>query len=131
MTRSCAVPSPATERPRTTAAGTPLVFPSTSSAAPAISSATAISVDRSSYPAASRSPRRSSSVTIPAEPSATSVVPPRQGRPHEARVLAAGELDRARRRLQLVEPHDAALGLRDRLLGNDDDVAVLQPADPP
>jgi hypothetical protein len=48
MTRSCAPPSPATSRPRTIAAGTRAVFPITSSAAPATSSASAIRVACSS-----------------------------------------------------------------------------------
>ncbi len=48
MTRSRAVPSPATSSPRTTAAGIPATLRMTSSAAPAISSATAIVVVRSS-----------------------------------------------------------------------------------
>ena len=41
---------------------------------------------------------------------------------------SSGELERARRRLDLVQPDDAALGLRDDLLRDDDDVAVLEPA---
>src|SRR5262249_59372953 len=48
ITRSRALPSPSTPRPRTTAAGTARVFPITSSAAAAISSATAITVACSS-----------------------------------------------------------------------------------
>src|SRR6266545_6302693 len=52
-TSSRAVPFPPGERPRTIATGTPAVLPLTSSAAEAISSATAITVDWSSYPAAS------------------------------------------------------------------------------
>ena len=48
MTSSDARPSPLTSTPRTRAAGTRFAFPSTSSAAPAISSATAICVVRSS-----------------------------------------------------------------------------------
>ena len=38
----------------------------------------------------------------------------------------AGELARPLRRLDVLDPHDAALGLRDRLLRDDDDVAVLE-----
>ena len=40
--------------------------------------------------------------------------------------LVAGQLARLRRRLEVVDPHDPALGLRDRLLRDDDDVAVSQ-----
>ena len=43
--------------------------------------------------------------------------------------LVPGELDGARRRLDLVQANDAALDLRHRLLRDDDDVAVLEPAD--
>ena len=44
---------------------------------------------------------------------------------HLARVaLVAGGSAREGRRLELVEPHDAALGLGHDLLGHDDDVAV-------
>ena len=52
-TSSRALPFPAGESPRTIATGTPAVLPLTSSAAEAISSATAITVERSSYPAGS------------------------------------------------------------------------------
>ena len=45
-----------------------------------------------------------------------------------ARVAVVGELERPRRRLDVVQPHDAALGLRDRLLCNDEDVRVLEAA---
>jgi hypothetical protein len=38
----------------------------------------------------------------------------------------ACDLDRARRRLDPVQAHDAALDLRDRLLRDDDDVVVLE-----
>ncbi len=38
----------------------------------------------------------------------------------------AGQLNRPRRRLDLVQSNDPALGLRHRLLGHDDDVAVLE-----
>ncbi len=38
------------------------------------------------------------------------------------------ELHRPRGRLDVGEPHHSSLHLRDRLLGDDDDVAVLQPA---
>ena len=37
---------------------------------------------------------------------------------------------RALGRLDLVQPHHAALGLRDDLLGDDEDVCVLEPARP-
>ena len=40
--------------------------------------------------------------------------------------VAAGELDGPRRRLDVVEADDAALDLRHRLLGDDDDVARLE-----
>ena len=40
--------------------------------------------------------------------------------------VRACELARPRRRLDVVEPHDAALGLRDDLLREHDDVAVLE-----
>ena len=42
--------------------------------------------------------------------------------------VVARELDGARRRLDLVEAHDPALDLRDGLLRDDDDVALLEPA---
>jgi hypothetical protein len=38
--------------------------------------------------------------------------------------LVAGDLERARRRLGVVESHDAPLDLRDRLLRHHDDIAV-------
>ena len=41
-------------------------------------------------------------------------------------LLAGGDLERLRRRLELVEHHDAALRLRDRLLGDHEHVAVLE-----
>ena len=44
-----------------------------------------------------------------------------------ARVAVVRELERALGRLDLVHPHDASLGLRDDLLGDDDDVGVLEP----
>ena len=47
-----------------------------------------------------------------------------------ARVGVAGELDRALRRLDVGEVDDAALRLRDDLLRDDDDVAVVEPAGP-
>ncbi len=84
MTSSAALPSPRASTPRTIAAGTRRALPSTSSAAPAISSATAICVDSSRCPLASVVPRRSRSGTMPATPSATSVVPCRQARPNES-----------------------------------------------
>src|SRR5215210_6743216 len=84
ITRSRAEPSPSSSRPRTIAAGMPSVLPMTSSAAPAISSATAICVVRSSYPTRSRRPRRSRSGAKPATTIATSVVPCRKGRPKES-----------------------------------------------
>jgi hypothetical protein len=40
-------------------------------------------------------------------------------------LIVAGDLQRACRRLDLVEPNDASLRLRDDLLREDDDVAVL------
>ena len=40
--------------------------------------------------------------------------------------LVARDLARTLRRLDVVEPHDATLDLRDRLLRDDDDVAVLE-----
>ena len=40
--------------------------------------------------------------------------------------LVAGNLARALRRLDVVEPHDAPLGLRHGFLREDDDVAVLE-----
>ena len=40
--------------------------------------------------------------------------------------LVRGELDRLRRRFIVVDPHDAALGLRDRLLREDEYIARLQ-----
>ena len=43
-----------------------------------------------------------------------------------ARVLAARQLSRAIRRLHVVETYDAPLDLRDGLLRDDDDVAVLE-----
>ena len=61
-------PSPTTSTPRTIAPGTPAVLPITSSAAAAISSATAICVDVSSYPAESIAPLRSRRATSPATP---------------------------------------------------------------
>jgi len=72
MTSSVALPSPRASTPRTIAAGTRRALPSTSSAAPAISSATAICVDSSRCPLASVVPRRSRSGTMPATPSASS-----------------------------------------------------------
>src|SRR4029453_5517070 len=56
MTKSFAFPSPRRDSPRTMAAGILAVLPMTSSAAPAISSATAIIVVRSSYPIESPTP---------------------------------------------------------------------------
>jgi len=48
---------------------------------------------------------------------------------HLARVaVRACQLDRARRRLHLVEADDTALHLRDGLLGHNHDVAVLEAA---
>ena len=48
---------------------------------------------------------------------------------HLARIaLGACELDRAWGRLDLVEQHDPALDLRHRLLGDDDDVTLHEPA---
>ena len=44
--------------------------------------------------------------------------------------VRAGELARALRGLDVGEAHDAALDLRDRLLRDDDDVAVLEPSGP-
>ncbi len=41
--------------------------------------------------------------------------------------LVAGELDGARRRLDVSEVHDSPLDLRDRLLSDDEDVAGLEP----
>ena len=53
----------------------------------------------------------------------------RAGSPRPGAGRASPASSRARsRRLDLVEPHDAALGLRDDLLRDDDDVAVLEPA---
>ena len=43
-----------------------------------------------------------------------------------ARVAVAGELERACRRLDPLETDQPSLGLRDHLLRNDDDVAVLE-----
>ena len=43
-----------------------------------------------------------------------------------ARVVSGRELDCRGRRLDVVEAHDPPLGLRDDLLGDDDDVAVLE-----
>ncbi len=43
-----------------------------------------------------------------------------------ARIAVARELTRASRGLDLVQAHDAALDLRDRLLGDDEHVAVLE-----
>ena len=40
--------------------------------------------------------------------------------------LVAGDLDRTRRGLDVVEPYDASLNLGDRLLRHDDDVGVLE-----
>ena len=51
-----------------------------------------------------------------------------QDRLDVARVAVVGELEGARGRLDLVQPHNASLGLRDDLLGDDDDVGVLEPA---
>ncbi len=45
-----------------------------------------------------------------------------------ARVVAGGELDGLGRGLDVREPHDPPLGLRDRLLRDDDDVVVLEAA---
>ena len=47
-----------------------------------------------------------------------------------ARVAVVGELQRSRRGLDVVEAHDPALRLRDRLLGDDEHVGVLEPARP-
>ena len=52
----------------------------------------------------------------------------RQDRLDVARVAVVGELERPLRRLDLVQPHDAALGLRDHLLGDDEHVGVLEAA---
>ena len=50
-----------------------------------------------------------------------------QDRLDAPRVLVlAGDLECALRWLDLVEANDTSLGLRDRLLREDDDVAVLQ-----
>ena len=51
-----------------------------------------------------------------------------QDRLDVARVAVVGELERARGWLDLVHPHNASLGLRDDLLGDDDDVGILEPA---
>ena len=40
--------------------------------------------------------------------------------------LVAGDLSRARGRLDVVEAHDASLDLRNSLLGDDDDVVLLE-----
>jgi len=61
---------------------TPALFPITSSAAPAISSATHTSVTINVRPSASSVPRRSTTPATPAIPMATSVTPRRQGRPN-------------------------------------------------
>src|SRR5207237_6163099 len=46
---------------------------------------------------------------------------------HTPRIaLVAGDLARTLGRLDIVELHDATLDLRDRLLRDDDDVAVLE-----
>ena len=47
-----------------------------------------------------------------------------------ARIAIAGELVRALGRLDPVEADDPALGLRDDLLRDDEDVGVLEPARP-
>ncbi len=41
-------------------------------------------------------------------------------------LVVAGELERALRRLDVVQPDDAALRLRDRFLRDDEHVAVLE-----
>ena len=97
------IPRLARRRPRTIAAGIWRAFPITSSVAPAISSATAIWVARSSRPRASGLPRRSRSGAMPATPSATSVVPWRQARPNESLTTTptstpASSTSRSRRR---------------------------------
>ena len=69
-------PSPAgSVAPRTSTRGRRLVFPDASSAADAISSATATIVARITRPAVSGRPRWSSSGRKPATPSATSTIP--------------------------------------------------------
>src|SRR5204862_5800993 len=73
-TYSCAVSSESSNvSPRTMATGQRSSFPMTSSAAAAISSATAISVTRSSYPSGSRCPMYRLSAGRPAMPIATFV----------------------------------------------------------
>ena len=67
--------------PRTTATGTEVALPMTSSAADATSSATQTSVATRTRPRASAVPRRSTTAARPANPMATSMTPVRQVRP--------------------------------------------------
>ena len=46
------------------------------------------------------------------------------------RIAIVGELERSLRGLDVVEAHDPALRLRDRLLGDDEHVRVLEAARP-
>ena len=64
--------------------------PTASSAAEAISSATATTVECMTRPSASGTPRRSCSGAMPATPSATSTIPNRHGRPNESLTITAG-----------------------------------------
>ena len=70
--------------PRMSTTGCRLVLPLASSAVEASWSATATTVDFISRPSVSTSPRRSARGAKPETPSATSVMPSRQGRPKES-----------------------------------------------
>ena len=73
-------------------------------------------------------PCRVSAITSGGRERTTSAASPQDHLELPGIALLAGELDRARGRLDLVEADDPALDLRDRLLGDDDDVAGLEPA---
>ena len=83
--------------PRTIATGMPAALPITSSAAAAISSATATSVTCRMRPSASGVSRRSTTAAIPLTPIATSVRPRRHGRPNVSETTTATSTPRAAR----------------------------------
>ena len=96
--RAGPMPSPGgSSAPRTSTSGRRLILPEASSAAEAISSATATTVACITRPSASGRPRWSSSGSKPATPSATSTIPQRHGRPNESLTMTA-DLDAEVRR---------------------------------
>ena len=81
---------PQARTPRTSTTGRRLLLGAASSAAEAISSASATMVECMIRPSASGWPRRSISGAMPATPRATSTMPKRHGRPNESLTMMAG-----------------------------------------